>query len=272
MHDLALRALCLCDGYGGFELGFRLAGLRVRTVARCERDSFAASVLVARMEEQRLDQAPLWDDLVTFDGPAWRGRVDIITAGFPCQPFSVTGEQLGIDDERWIWPDIARIIADVGPRYVFLENVPGLVRLGLPHVLSDLAELGFDADWGSLAASGVGAPHERDRIWILAHTEGARQQEPSGRRQRSPRIARPAGCGSTYPPRPGDACGWDIYDGPQPSVRRCADGRPAWLAPSLHLGGNGLVPLAAAHAFNQLTERAGIDMSGYHVGTDRSST
>jgi len=108
---------------------------------------------MARMGEATLDPAPIWDDLTTFKGAAWRGRVDLITAGFPCQPFSAAGEQRGIDDERWIWPDIARIIADVGPRYVFLENVTGLIRHGLPHVLSDLAELGFDAEWGLFSAA-----------------------------------------------------------------------------------------------------------------------
>lgn len=163
---MALRALCLCDGYGGFELGLREHG--IRTVARVERDSYAAAVLVERMEQERLDQAPVWDDLTTFDGAGWRGCVDLITAGFPCQPFSTAGQRKGVDDDRWLWPVIGRIIRDVGPRFVFLENVPGLVRGGLPHVLSDLADLGFDAEWGLLSASDVGAPHKRQRFWLLA--------------------------------------------------------------------------------------------------------
>ena len=141
---MALRALHLCSGYGGFELALRSVA-RVRTVAHVERDAYAAAVLVERMGQARLDQAPVWDDLVTFDGGPWRGRVDLITAGFPCQPFSSAGRQRGVDDDRWLWPDIARIIRDVGPRFVLLENVPQLVRLGLPHVLADLADLGFDA-------------------------------------------------------------------------------------------------------------------------------
>ncbi len=140
---MALRALCLFDGYGGFELGWKLAGADVRTVARVERDSHAAATLVARMDEATLARAPVWDDVTTFDGVPWRGRVDLVTAGFNCQPFSAAGQRRGVDDERWLWPDIARIIADVGPRYVFLENVTGLVRAGLPHILADLADLGF---------------------------------------------------------------------------------------------------------------------------------
>ena len=164
---MALHALHLCSGYGGFELALREWG--VRTVCHVERDAHAAATLVARMEEAHLDRAPIWDDLTTFDGRPWRGRVDIVTAGFPCQPFSAAGQRRGLDDERWIWPDIARIIRDVGPRFVILENVPGLVRHGLPSVLNDLAALGFNAEWGLLSAAAIGAPHKRERVWIVAH-------------------------------------------------------------------------------------------------------
>lgn len=175
---MVLRALHLCSGYGGFELALRLAGVPARTVAHVERDAYAAATLVARMEEAHLDRAPVWSDLTTFDPEPWRGRVDLITAGFPCQPFSSAGQQRGVDDERWLWPAIGRLIGDVGPRFVFLENVPGLVRAGLPHVLSDLACLGFDAEWGLFAASEVGAPHQRERFWLLAHANAGDQLDP----------------------------------------------------------------------------------------------
>lgn len=175
---MALHALHLCSGYGGFELALREWG--VRTVCHVERDAHAAATLVARMEEATLDQAPIWDDLCTFDGEPWRGRVDIVTAGFPCQPFSAAGQRRGLDDERWIWPDIARIIRDVGPRFVVLENVPGLVRHGLPGVLSDLASLRFDAEWGLLSAAAVGAPHKRERVWIVAHRVRSRRERETG--------------------------------------------------------------------------------------------
>lgn len=286
---MAVRALCLCDGYGGFELGLKLAlgDDGVRTVARVERDSYAASVLVARMEEQRLDPAPVWDDLETFDGAAWRGCVDLVTAGFPCQPFSAAGQRKGVDDDRWLWPAIGRIIRDVGPRCVFLENVPGLVQHGLPHVLADLADLGFDAEWGLYAASDVGAPHRRQRFWLLAHTLRPRRQRPRGERagQRQPSensddVADPASVGDApgersrpwagggqqgleargrgFPPRPDDRDGWERWiasGGPQPSIRRGTDGRPVGLADALHLGGNGLVPACASEAFRQLMQR-----------------
>ena len=174
MSDVAthtqLACIHLCSGYGGFELGFKLAGINARTVANVEQDTYAAATLVARMAEKTLDQAPIWDDLTTFDSPAWRGKVDCITAGFPCQPFSTAGKQLGTEDHRWLWPAIKRIILGVGPSFVFLENVPQLVRAGLPFVLSDLAQLGFNAEWGLYSAAEVGAPHKRERFWLLAHS------------------------------------------------------------------------------------------------------
>lgn len=151
-------------------------GGAVRTVCYVERDGFAASVLVDRMEAAELDPAPIWDDLESFDGRAWRGAVDLISAGFPCQPFSAAGKKLGTDDARWVWPDIARIVRDVGPRFVFLENVAGLVRHGLPDVLGSLAGLGFDAEWDLFTASGVGAPHRRARFFLLAE----RVPDPGG--------------------------------------------------------------------------------------------
>lgn len=165
-------AIHLCSGYGGFELALRPWG--VRTVAHVERDSYAASILMERMEQERLDQAPIWDDIDTFDGEPWCGRVDILTAGFPCQPFSAAGARRGLDDDRWLWPSIARIVAQVRPRFVVLENVPPVVRHGVPAVLSDLAQLGFDAEWGLYSAADVGAPHRRQRWWCVAYTASSR--------------------------------------------------------------------------------------------------
>jgi len=162
--------MALCAGAGGLELGLRIAlGDDYRCVVYVEREAYAAAVLVARMANQALDTAPVWDDLSTFDGKPWRGVVDIVSAGFSCQPWSAAGKQLGIEDERWIWPDIARVIRQVGPEWVFLENVAGLVRGGLEHVLRDLAESGFAAEWDSFSAAEVGAPHLRERLFILAH-------------------------------------------------------------------------------------------------------
>jgi len=98
-------------------------------VGYVEREAFAAAVLVARMEDQALDRAPVWDDLTTFDGHPWRGRVDLVAAGFPCQPSSHAGQRLGTADERWLWPHVARVVREVGPSLVFIENVPGLLSV-----------------------------------------------------------------------------------------------------------------------------------------------
>ena len=160
--------LSLCSGVGGLDLGCHMV-FRCRTVCMVERDSFAASVCVARMEEQTLDPAPIWDDLKSFDGRPWRGRVDLISAGYPCQPFSVAGKRRGSDDPRHLWPDVKRVIDEVRPRVIVLENVSGHVRKGLTEVLEDLAELGFDAEWGIYTASQAGAPHKRARVFVLAY-------------------------------------------------------------------------------------------------------
>lgn len=177
-----MNGMAVCAGYGGLELALRIAlGDGYRTVCYAERDLVAAGVLAARMEDGSLEPAPIWDDLRTIDGAAWRGLVDILTAGFPCQPFSVAGRRLGLADDRWIWPDIARVIREVGPSFVFLENVPGLVRHGLGAVLGSLAEAGYVAEWDCFTASEVGAPHKRERLFIVAHHNGAWEPQPEER-------------------------------------------------------------------------------------------
>ena len=177
MNDVAVRAdingMALCAGFGGLELGLKLAlGDRYRCRVYVEREAYAAATLVARMEDATLDSAPVWDSVESFDGRPWRGVVDLVSAGFPCQPHSVAGKRRGKSDERWIWPDIARIVREVEPRYVFLENVPALVSSGLGDVLRDLALCGFDAEWDVFSAAQVGAPQLRERLFILAHAHG----------------------------------------------------------------------------------------------------
>lgn len=163
------NVLSLCSGVGGLELGLELAVANARPVCYVEREAYAAEVLAARIAEGFLADAPIWTDLATFDGAPWRGVVDCIAAGFPCQPVSVAGKRRAQEDDRWIWPDIARIIREVEPRFVFLENVPGLLIRGLGDVLGDLATSGYDAEWGVFSAAGVGAPHLRERVFILAY-------------------------------------------------------------------------------------------------------
>jgi DNA (cytosine-5)-methyltransferase 1 len=162
MNELALFA-----GAGGGILGGHLLGWR--TVCAVEWDAYAASVLVARQNDGTLAPFPIWDDVQTFDGRPWRGRVDVVSGGFPCQDISAAGKGAGIDGEAsGMWRHMARIVGEVRPRHVLVENSPLLVGRGLARVLGDLAALGYDARWGVLGAADAGAPHRRDRIWIVA--------------------------------------------------------------------------------------------------------
>ena len=162
MNELALFA-----GAGGGILGGHLLGWR--TVCAVEWEAYPASVLCARQNDGFLPPFPIWDDVQTFDGKPWRGIVDVISGGFPCQDISAAGKGAGIDGERsGMWGEMARIIHEVRPRFVFVENSPMLTSRGLGRVLGDLATMGFDARWGVLGAADIGANHQRDRIWIVA--------------------------------------------------------------------------------------------------------
>ena len=286
-----MNVLALCAGAGGFELGIKLAVPGARLVCACELDAFAASVLVARMADEALDQAPVWDDVRTFDGRPWRGVVDCVAAGFPCQPWSNAGKRRGLADERWIWPDIARIIREVQPGWVFLENVPGLVRGGLGAVLADLAALGFDAEWDVFSAAQVGAPHRRERLFILGHARGTRCQ--GLRAEAKDYGSANANRGMAYaqgkrwteewqhssnqeewidwdlpvfpPPHNPEHPGWrwvaqhrpDLWPNAEPEIRRMADGVAYRLdRDRLRVIGNGVVPLVAAYAWRTLAARA----------------
>ena len=165
-----LNGLDICAGSGVGSLAFERAGLS-RTVCYIERDPYCQRILQQRMRDGWLSPAPIWDDLRTFDGRPWRGRVDFIFGGIPCQPYSLAGKQLGEADERDLWPATRRIIREVGPRFVLIENVPGLLVRGLGRVLGELSEDGYDAEWATVSAADVGAPHLRKRIWIVAYAE-----------------------------------------------------------------------------------------------------
>jgi DNA (cytosine-5)-methyltransferase 1 len=168
MEEGSLNGLALCAGYGGLELGIERVFPSIRTVCYVEGEAYAASHLVKKMEEGRLHHAPVWNDLRTFDGKPWRGKVDFIAGGFPCQPFSSAGKQMGDQDPRHLWPYIKRIVGEVRPAFLFFENVPGVVKWILPSILLDLTELGYNASWGVVAASEVGAPHRRKRWFLFA--------------------------------------------------------------------------------------------------------
>lgn len=182
MADRPFNILSLCSGVGGLDLGLRIAMPSARVVCHSEREAYCAEVLASRAEEEGLACPPCWTDLRTFDGRPWRGIVDVVSAGFPCQPFSVAGKRRGAADERNMWPETIRVIREVGPRFALLENVPGLVRTDyFGQVLGDLADAGLDAEWDVVSAAEVGAPHRRERLWILAYAKQAELRDEQGR-------------------------------------------------------------------------------------------
>lgn len=163
MNELALFA-----GGGGGLLASRLLGWS--TVAACEIDPYARAVLLRRQSEGHLESFPIWDDVRTFDGRPWRGLIDVISGGFPCQDISAAGKGAGLAGARsGLWFEYLRIIDEVRPRYVFAENSPLLRTRGLGTIIEGLTGLGYDVRWGVLGAAHVGAPHIRKRMWVVAH-------------------------------------------------------------------------------------------------------
>lgn len=155
-----MNVVSLCSGVGLVDLGLEWAGMR--TVQVCEIDPWCRGIL-----EQRFPDAAVHDDAWTIDPAA----CDLLAAGFPCQPVSVAGRRAGQDDERWLWPAVERAVRLARPRYVLLENVPGIASLGLGDVLRGLAVLGFDAEWTVFGAWQAGALHRRDRWWLVATSD-----------------------------------------------------------------------------------------------------
>ena len=279
----AMNELALFAGGGGGVLGGALLGWN--TVGAVEIEPSARGMLLARQRDGVLPHFPIWDDVCSFDGRPWRGLVDVISGGFPCQDISCAGKGEGIGGARsGLWAEMHRIICEVRPRYAFMENSPMLTSRGLGRVLGDLAESGYDAAWCVLGAADVGAPHRRNRIWILArksgrdvaHADGSGRNEEhyeageSGEALGAPseqQSGRTGGCADAVPytdvpgceeqwrGEPDEAqhatteCGgwWSA----EPNVGRVADGVAARVD-RLKALGNGQVPLVAACAFKFL--------------------
>jgi DNA (cytosine-5)-methyltransferase 1 len=169
-----IRYASLCAGGGGLDLGVKLALPGARCVLYVEREYAACAVLVARMREGSLDEAPVWSDAKTFDGRPWAGTVDLLVAGIPCQGNSLAGRRQMERDPRDLWPDARRLLRELGCRHFLLENVAGFLVPGggmsapAARVLGELAEGGWDAEWLRLPAAAVGAPHRRERFFLLA--------------------------------------------------------------------------------------------------------
>ncbi len=171
-----MKELSLFSGAGGGLLGTKLLGFK--HIGYVEFNNYCQRIIRQRILDGILDEAPIFSDIRAFisEGYAdsYKGMVDVITAGFPCQPFSVAGKQAGADDPRNMWPSTIATICTVRPKYAFLENVPGLISSGyFPAILRDLAESGYDVRWCCLSAARIGANHKRERLWMLAtNSEG----------------------------------------------------------------------------------------------------
>jgi DNA (cytosine-5)-methyltransferase 1 len=273
MNELALFA-----GAGGGILGGKLLGWR--TVCAVEWEPYPASVLCARQNDGLLPPFPIWDDVQTFDGFAWRGLVDVVSGGFPCQDISAAGKGAGIDGERsGMWSHMARVVGEVRPKFVFVENSPMLVTRGLERVLGDLTSLGYDTKWTVMGAADVGANHQRDRIWIVGklansgcqlrekrdatklatetqiRTNSAIHNQPSSAGQNVSNSdlsqQQRGSLSSGIQPQDSYACDsrwWQV----EPDVGRMADGVAAGVD-RLKAIGNGQVPLCAATAWKVLT-------------------
>jgi len=278
-----VNELALFAGAGGGILGGHLLGWR--TVCAVEWEAYPASVLVARQNDKILPPFPIWDDVQTIDGKPWRGIVDVVSGGFPCQDISAAGKGDGLDGERsGMWKEMARIIGVVRPKYAFIENSPMLTFRGLERVLADLASMGFNAEWGVLSAADVGANHNRERIWIvgksakqskfLSHSmhNGNRrgQQQPQSIEEKNQSISDTASIGlqgqrkheqpvnttqgknrQTVELEYGSTS--DFWSA-EPNVGRVAHGM-ADRVDRLKAIGNGQVPLCAATAWRLLNER-----------------
>ncbi len=170
MYELSL----FTGGSGGALATHCLMGWR--QIGYVEIDKYCQKIIAQRIKDGIIPEAPIFGNIRTFisEGFAksYKGLVDVITAGFPCQPFSVAGKRKGNDDTRNLWTETIECIRIIRPRFVFLENVPGLfAHTYARRIFGDMAEGGYDDRWRMLSAAEVGAPHKRDRVWIVAHTK-----------------------------------------------------------------------------------------------------
>jgi len=273
----AITHVSLCAGYGGIDLGLKRAISNLRTVAFSEIEAFACANLVAKMEAGQLDPAPVWTDLKTFPWAEFRDRVDIVSGGYPCQPFSSAGKRRGKDDPRHLWPWIADGIRAMRPRICFFENVEGHISLGLREVVEELADIGYATTWGIFSAAEVGAPHQRKRVFILAYGGSAGFSRYGGFEQiglskgwQTTEGCATQGCGfgservfwPSYPGQPQQQ--WEPPRGIEPALGRDAHGPSGGLGyaelcrscdnrtDELRLLGNGVVPATAERAFKTL--------------------
>jgi DNA (cytosine-5)-methyltransferase 1 len=271
-----MRELSLFSGAGGGLLGSLLLGWE--PIGYVEFNDYCQRVIAQRIADGILPSAPIFGDIRTFvdSGCAelYRGVAEVVSGGFPCQPFSVAGKRAGADDERNMWPAAIATIRAVRPRFAFLENVPGLVNSGyFGTILGDLAESGYNARWRILSAAELGAPHKRDRLWIVAHAESKQSGgvqfagvqtdiAPGSVESADPDSQRGQGIGTqTIPGQQGLPWGENLRslediiqrsDIPKPLIRRMDDGH-ASRVDRLKAIGNAQLASVAATAWHLLT-------------------
>ena len=233
MNGEIMNELALFAGAGGGILGGKLLGWR--TVCAVEWEPYAACVLAARQNDGLLPPFPIWDDVQTFDGKPWRGIVDIVSGGFPCQAYSTAAAGRNTADD--LWPEMRRIVADVAPRYIFAENVS---RVAIDQAADDCESMGYKTRAISLSASDMGADHIRERYWLLAYADNDGE------------LLRSVNAETRWMQELGEGV-WKDY----PESLRMDDGVAARMD-RLKAIGNGQVPAVAATAFALLVARGDI--------------
>ena len=276
----AFTGLSVCSGAGALDLALDMACPDMVPVCYLEREAYAAATLVQAMEAGALASAPLWSDARTFRGRCFRGCVDLIYGGIPCQPHSTAGKRGGRADSRDLWPAFRRIAVQCAARFIFIENVEGLLSSGGgERIHRDLRRLGFQVAGGLFTAAEVGAPHGRERLFILAAREPMADADGRGRGRRAQNPVWPAqqravdpwaSLAALFPPEADDADAWRatlaVRPSLEPLIPGISDGMAdrldlfaVWAAHArasrvdrMRLIGNGVVPLAAAFAFRTL--------------------
>ena len=256
VHHHPVNLVEFCAGYCGIGLGLRSVVQNLRTIAYVEREAYAAANLASKIEEGRLDAAPIWADLLDFPYGKFRGLVDIASAGIPCQPHSHAGLRKGGGDERFLFDDWLTGIQQMRPRCILIENVEGLLTSKMPDgtlcirwTLERLERMGYRTASGLFSAEECGAPHIRKRVWILAYASSWRGKGLHDW------LAEPADaftCGNRWPSRPGEQqYAWEPSRTIESSLGR-KSARSAIILDRLRLLGNGVVPATAALAFRTL--------------------
>ena len=273
-----LNALDLFSGIAGNTLGL---GEYTRTIAYCEQDRHAQSVLISRMSDGSIEKAPICTDVTKLDGHELKGIIDIIVGGFPCQDISIAGNGKGLEGERsGLFFEVCRLVKEIKPGFVFLENVPAIRTRGLREVVRSLTDLGYDCRWTCVSAAEVGAPHIRKRWFLLAHrqrggvgtdagttitTENERSELQQENRQTLSNDsytvrsilanANNAGRKKQRFEKPGkkkcEAIKCKSWWEAEPNVGRVVDGLPVRVDRIKRLG-NAVVPLQAKTAFEKL--------------------